>query len=496
MNTTAYFLGIDIGTQGARIVCVDHTGNKIAERQQSFALNTQSREEQSPIEWWSICRRLLGELAAEIRTPGVETITGARPGAPAIRGIAVTSTSGTVIPLDANNTPLHNALMYSDPRSAIAGERCKQIAQSFHPHGYTGFNASSGLSKMVWFTETFPEKAARIAKWIHAADYITGQLCGRWGITDETNALKSGYDPATGDWPDYLWQQLPVRRSWLPEVVPAGTPIGTIDTALAAQLGWADDIAVVAGMTDGCASQIAAGAVSPGDWNTTIGTTMVIKGVTRMQLRDPDDALYSHHHPQGFWMPGGASNTGADWITKEFSPADLPALETEAASLIPTGIIAWPLVQHGERFPFIAPQARGFAPSGLSAGQRFTAGMEGVAFLERYAYDRVRRLSGEPINGIFTAGGASKSNTWLTIRASILRLPIKKMTNDTGAAGAAILAASQTQYANLVEAGCAMTRLETIIHPNPELARRYDALYSQFIHTLQDKGYIKQGSYA
>ena len=43
--------------------------------------------------------------------------------------------------------------------------------------------------------------------------------------------------------------------------IPAGTPI-------------------IAGMTDGCAAQIGAGALEVGSWNSVLGTTLVLKGVT------------------------------------------------------------------------------------------------------------------------------------------------------------------------------------------------------------------------
>jgi sugar (pentulose or hexulose) kinase len=51
--------------------------------------------------------------------------------------------------------------------------------------------------------------------------------------------------------------------------------------SVAAMIGLPSDVQVVTGMTDGCASQVASGAVNVGDWNTTIGTTLVVKGVTR-----------------------------------------------------------------------------------------------------------------------------------------------------------------------------------------------------------------------
>lgn len=483
--TAPYFLGIDVGTQGVRVVLLDARGNAVGSCEKDFPLSDQSREEQSPVAWWQACRTCLKSLLAGAAAPiSLDHI----------KAMAVTSTSGTVIPLDARHQALHPALMYSDKRQAAEGEACREAALRHHPQGYTGFNASSGLSKMVWFARQFPEKARQIAHWVHAADYITGQLSGRWGITDYTNALKSGYAVEEGCWPAYIYQQLPIRKEWLPEVVPPGTPIGTLQPALAAELGLPASLQVVAGMTDGCASQIASGAVNPGDWNTTIGTTLVVKGVTRQQIRDPAGRLYNHRHPEGFWMPGGASNTGADWVAAEF-PEDLAALDAQAGQVIPSGRLAYPLRQEGERFPFIAPQARGFEPPGLSRLECFVANMEGVAYVERYAFEMIRQLSGEKVKAVFTAGGASNSDTWLTIRSNVLNLPIYKMRHVTGAVGAAILAASKTHFPSVIEAAKALTQIEKEVHPSPALREKYQILYRQFLLTLQEKGYIHDHQY-
>lgn len=478
-----YFLGIDIGTQGARVVLIDIEGNIVGSSEETFPLNNQSREEQSPNGWWEACLRSLKVLFTEAKsTIDLENIM----------AVSVTSTSGTVIPLDEDHNPLHNAIMYSDKRSADAGVLCQEMALFYHPDGYTGFNASSGLSKMVWFTQTYPDKTKKIEKWIHAADYIISRLSGRWGITDYTNALKSGYDLRNENWPAYLYEHLPLRKEWLPEVVPSGTPIGTISSSLAEQFGLSKNMQVVAGMTDGCASQVASGAVNPGEWNTTIGTTLVVKGVTTKEIKDPEGRLYNHRHPEGFWMPGGASNTGADWVTKEFSD-HLPEMERQSLELIPTGLMAYPLQQEGERFPFIAPQARGFLPEGLSPAQAFTANMEGVAYIERYAFEMIENLSGEKVKAVFTAGGGSKNNTWLTIRSNVLNLPIYKMKYVTGAVGAAILAASKTYFKSITGAASALTQIEKEITPANELAEAYNKSYKTFVEILHKKGYIQKG---
>ncbi|SKB82002.1 FGGY-family carbohydrate kinase [Dyadobacter psychrophilus] len=476
-----FFLGIDVGTQGVRVVLMNQDGQVKAAAEKRFELTAVSREEQSPELWWESCLSCLNDIVISAGK-NIDTKN--------VLSVSVTSTSGTVIPLDRENNVLHNALMYSDIRSEAEGEICKKAALQFNPEGYAGFNASSGLSKIVWFVKNFPDKAMQLATWVHATDFIIGKLCGNFRITDYTNALKSGFDVSRGLWPPYIHEHLPVKKAWLQEVVPSGTVIGTLLPELAEKLRL-PALKVVSGMTDGCASQVASGAVNPGDWNTTIGTTLVVKGVTVKEINDPLGRLYSHRHPEGYWMPGGASNTGADWITAGFSE-NLAELNEAAAQLIPTLESAYPLVQQGERFPFISNEARGFAPGGISRETLFAANMEGVAYIERIAYELIETLSKEKVRAIFTAGGASNSDTWLTIRANVLNKPVYKCGQISGAAGAAILAASATHYQTLREAAKAMTHMEKVVKPAAGLVEKYEIGYQNFLKELRKRNYFQE----
>jgi Sugar (pentulose and hexulose) kinases len=481
-----YFIGIDIGTQGARVVLVDATGNLLASASQNFPINDRWREEQSPLQWWNQCLLCLQQVIRQAK-PSVSLAN--------VRAISVTSTSGTIIPMGKNNKPLYNAIMYSDPRSASEARHCKEVALAAGSTGYTAFNASSGLPKMLWFINQFPDKVKEIGGFIHATDFIIGKLCGRFNVTDYTNALKSGYDVRHYNWPSYIWEQLPIQKEWLPQVQPSGATIATITHELANILELPHTVQVVAGMTDGCAAQVASGAVQVGDWNTTIGTTLVVKGVTTREINDPHGRLYCHRHPEGYWMPGGASNTGADWITQDFG-TDLDAINNEAAGLIPTPHLAWPLKQAGERFPFMAPQATGFYPDNISKAALFAANLEGVAYIERYAYEMIEQLSGEKLSAVYTAGGGSNSEVWLQIRSNVLQMPIYKMKHVTGAVGAAILAASKTHFDSIITATKALTQIEKEIHPRADWMDSYQQNYQRFINTLVQKGYIQHTTYA
>lgn len=475
----AYFLGIDVGTQGARVVLVDENGNLVSSGARKFALDERFREEQSPETWWTDCLAILHEIFTDLpKSINKADITAA----------SVTSTSGTMIPLDADNRPLHAALMYSDGRSFEQGLRCKEWAMKHVKDGYTGFNASSGISKMLWYTETYPDRVSHVAKWVHAADFIVGKLCGNYEVTDYTNVLKSGYDLEKMEWPAYITEEIGLKKSWLQDVVPSGAVVGSLLEDWAEQWGI-PQIDVVVGMTDGCASQVASGAVKPGDWNTTIGTTLVIKGVTKKKVVDPLGRVYSHRHPEGFWMPGGASNTGADWISLDFQ-ADLAALNAAAERLIPTGKIAWPLKQEGERYPIAAPQARAIVPQHILPEELYTANLEGVAFVERFAYEVLEELSGEVLRSVYTAGGGSNSDVWLKIRAAVLNVPIYKCKDASGALGAAIMAACGTYYNGLTEAVERMTTKEKEVLPDAILGDLYEKQYQQFKTKLKALGYL------
>lgn len=477
-------LGIDIGTQGVRTALIDGQGHLIGRTQRSFDLTSESRMEQSPEEWWTTCVHSLKELTAGLTT---------KINKDQIHSLTVTSTSGTVIPLNKDHKVLHNALMYSDPRSAEQGKRIQITAQQFLSGGYTGFTSSSGLAKMIWFIENFPGKADKIAHWVHAADYITGKLSGVWKVTDYTNAFKSGYDISGMEWPSYLFDQLGLKRDWMPNVLASGTPIGKLRGAVALETGLPSEIVVTTGCTDGCASQIASGATKVGDWNTTIGTTMVIKGVTSRRILDPLGRLYSHRHPQGYWMPGGASNTGADWVSNEFAD-ELEVLNSEAETITPTGELSYPLRQAGERFPFVCPEATGFEAAGLNKLQRYVSNMEGVAYIERMAYEMIQNEFGEKVSRVYTAGGGSKSDVWLRIRSSALGMSVYKMKYASGAFGAAVLGASQTGFTNLSEAGSAMVQMEKRIDPVKSWQIQYNDHYQRFLDLLQHKGYTQRNS--
>jgi sugar (pentulose or hexulose) kinase len=419
------WLGIDLGTQSVRVVAVSETGRVLAQSSQPLTSHrTGSRHEQDAEEWWrataSACRAVLRDLPA-----------------PAIRGLAVDGTSGTILLADRAGKALTPGLMYDDVRA-------EDEARTINRAGSFGYQMqpSWALPKLLWLLRH--HSPAGYARLLHQVDFITTRLAGHEIATDSSNALKSGYDLERERWPHEALSQLGVPDDILPAVVRPGTQLGGVCRTAAGITGLPAGTPIFAGMTDGCAAQIAAGALQVGSWNSVLGTTLVLKGVTPGPLRDPAGIVYSHRSPDGDWLPGAASSTGAGVLPQHFPGRDLDALSERAASREPAAVIAYPLVGRGERFPFCAPDAQGFV-LGDAADEidLYAALLQGVAFIERLCFDYLALL-GAPVDGdLMVTGGATRSRYWCQLRADILGRAVRLPENPEPAVGMAVLAASR-----------------------------------------------------
>ncbi|QBD76505.1 hypothetical protein EPA93_10985 [Ktedonosporobacter rubrisoli] len=486
-----YVIGLDMGTQGVRCLAVTAEGAVLARASVPLpaqALLTAAKTfEQQPEEWWQATARALAQLSAQLRAANIAVEGGV--------ALCVSGTSGTFVPLDAAHQPLRPALMYSDARAVDEVAICNtQLAELTESMGYR-FNASFALPKLLWLARHEAQTWERTAMVAHQADYLVGRLTDVWGISDYTNVLKTGYDLLSDSYPDALSHILSSPAERLPRIVAPGTPIAPLRPEVAAELGLNANMLVVAGLTDGCASQFAAGASEPGTWVSSLGTTLTIKGVSATLIKDKQGRLYCHRHPERGWLPGGASSTGGEVLARNFANVDLAAYDGRAASLLPTNLLSYPLVRRGERFPFVAPQAEGFqiAPAGsvdIPAELAYAAALEGVALVERLAFEVVGEL-GAPVKGAIRAvGGASQSQLWLRIRASVSQRPFVVPAIADPAMGVAVLAAAGRLHADLGSATRAMVQISQEVQPDPAWISQYEERYSRFKDELRQRGYL------
>lgn len=127
---------------------------------------------------------------------------------------------------------------------------------------------------------------------LHQADWLAFLLHGQLGISDYHNALKLGYDVEELKYPEWLEKlQIPIQ---LPKVLTPGTPIAELRPEIADKFGFSRDCLVCAGTTDSIAAFLASGAKLPGEAVTSLGSTLVLKLLSRTRVEDARYGIYSH----------------------------------------------------------------------------------------------------------------------------------------------------------------------------------------------------------
>lgn len=411
-------LGIDIGTSGVRIAAVDEGDRMIALASTAMPAPERSggHTRQEPSIWWEAVTATLADL-------------GRRMDLSLVQAVAVDGTSGTILPVDEAGHPCGPASLYNDVAEPDTVARVEATA----PADSAARGRTSALARAIDALAAVP-RAHRI---LHQADWIAGRLMRRFDISDENNALKTGYDPLERGWPAWI-EAAGLAVAQLPRVVPAGTAIGVVDGASGS--GLRTGTRVVAGTTDGCAAFLATGAAQPGDGVSSLGTTLVLKLLSDRPIAAPQFGLYSHRIGDS-WLAGGASNSGGAALLAHFSADRMAALEPALHPAQPTGLDYYPLPGPGERFPLNDPKlvAR-LTPRPSEDAVFFQGLLEGIAAIETLGYSRMRELGGPALRSVRSVGGGTRNRAWTAIRQRLLGVPLLEPTHAEAACGAARLA--------------------------------------------------------
>ncbi len=404
-------LGIDLGTSGVRAALATAAGEPAG----SAAAPLAAEARRDPARLWAAVEAALDGVRDRLAT---------------VRAVAVDGTSGTILPVDAGGEPTGTLLLYNDPaepRDVVAVARVM-------PADSAAGGATSPLARAL---RLHREGASRL---LHEADWVAGRLLGRFDASDANNALKTGYDPRAGAWPDWI-EAAGLPLAMLPgRVAEPGEALGTVAPGMAARVGLPPDAVVAAGTTDGCASFLATGAAEIGDGVTALGSTLAIKLLCDAPVFAPEYGIYSHRL-LGCWLAGGASNTGSAALARFFTPGRLAALSERINPERPSGLDYYPLPNHGERFPVNDHDLPSRTEPRPADDVLFLHGLlEGIAQVEALGYRRLRELGGPPLRRVLSVGGGAANPVWTQLRTKALGVPVAAVPGREAAFGTALLA--------------------------------------------------------
>ena len=421
------YLGLDFGTSGVRAAVIDDQRREVAAARVSLPAPDllDGRPAQDPNLWWHSLENCLDRLSI--------CLAGTKRNLSEVAAVSVDGTSGTLLLADSRLQPVTSALMYNSSRFRDEARAIDSVA----PRNSIARGQSSALARLLYLQSLPAAKEAAFA--LHQADWIAARLTGKGGTSDENNALKTGYDLATGNWPEDLLEKLKVRMELLPDVLPAGQVIGTVQKSVCDQFGFGRGTLVTAGTTDSIAAFIASGASRVGEGVTSVGTTLVIKLLSDVPVSDARLGVYSHRIFET-WLAGGASNAGGGALLKEFSLDRMAELSDQIDPETESGLHYYPLPERGERFPVADPDLDPVLTPRPKSDALFLQGLfEGLANIERSGYDALGALGAPDVTNVISVGGGAGNRTLMRIRERILGCAVSAASADA-AIGSAVIA--------------------------------------------------------
>ncbi len=430
-----FYIGIDFGTTGARLIMIDAELRVIYEVEHPFLAPAITDD------WPSIWKTTLFDLIQKIPDKLRRQVS----------RIAINGTSATVLLCDPTGIPVDAPIFYHDSRGTEVIEQVRAIAPPNHPVQ----SATSSLAKLLWWQTqiktTTINKKLNTNDWktqplyfLHQADWLGFLLHGNLGISDYHNSLKLGYDLENFCYPQWLIQglqnHLEINRPQLPKVVAPGTAIASVTRPIANRLGLSENCVICAGTTDSIAAFLASGATVPGEAVTSLGSTLVLKLLSQTPVNHARYGIYSHRLGN-LWLNGGASNTGGAVLRHYFNDQQLQQLSSQIDPTQTSLLDYYPLLQTGDRFPINDPElAPRLEPRPANDVDFLHGLLESMARIEAKGYNLLQDLGATPLTRVYTAGGGAKNSVWTMLRQRYLGVTMAQPTHTAAAYGTALLA--------------------------------------------------------
>jgi xylulokinase len=445
-------VGLDVGTTGAKALAVSATGEVVARAERQYPLSTPRPgwSEQDPEDWVRAAEEVLAEL-------------------PEADAVGLSGQMHGLVCLDGANRVLRPAILWNDGRTE---EECREIEERVglaRLIELTGNRALTGFTapKLLWLRKHEPQTYTRIESILLPKDYVRLRLFGERAIDAADASGTLLFDVAHRRWSEEVCAALEVPTEWLPP---------------------AHESTEIGGAGDQAAAAVGVGVVEPGPLSVVLGTSGVVFSALPAFAADPEARAHTFCHAvPGVWHAMGVMLSAAgslrwlhdivgDSYDRLVSDAEAWAPGTEGLTFLP--------YLAGERTPHADSGARG-AFTGLSIrhdrGALARGVLEGVAYALRDSLEVLRVLGVEPTVGRVSGGGA-RSDLWLKIVASVLRLPLERMENEDGSAfGAALLGGVRSGvFASAQEAVAACVRARETVDPDEAWADVYDSGYERF----------------
>ena len=491
-----YVIGCDIGSQSLKTILISIEGKICGETSASYPIEypQPTWAQQDPAAWMDALVEAVRSLLAGNNVHPQQIVA-----------LGLDAQVDGVVPVDSDGKPLYPAMIWMDRRAVAQCEMASKRISRETTFQITGLNLDPYhvAPKIRWLADNEPYLFERAASYLLPGSYVAFKLTGELGV-DYSNASSTMLmDVQTRAWSQHMCDAFEIPMDRLPPIYPATQVLGTLQQAVAEELGLHPSTKVVLGSGDEHAACLGAGVIEPGLVCDIAGTAEPVCASSSSALFDDSGLVETHCHADPeLWLlenPGFVSGANYRWFRDQFSieetqraqreGMDAYALLDNGAETVPPGsdgLIMLPCLM-GAMAPTWNALARGTFMGFTLAHRRehfSRAILEGSAYAVRDITDQMLRM-GLPLREIRAVGGGARSPLWRQIKADVTGLPVTLAnTIETTALGAGILALTGSGLiGSLSEALSLTTHVVETREPNPQNRRAYEEYYQLYRDT-------------
>ncbi|MGA2642616.1 MAG: FGGY family carbohydrate kinase [Spirochaetia bacterium] len=486
------FLGLDVGTTGCKAVAVDGDGRVIAQAYRDYPLVSPQpgwNELDSGLLWKSI----IAVISAAARQTGTDPV----------RAVSVSSQGEAVAPVGKLGDTLYNFIVTFDNRTepqVCWWEKKLDRKALFRMTGMP-LHPMYSINKILWIRENRPELYAEAWKFLCIEDFVIFKLSAITAIDYSLAARTMCFDVSHKEWSEKILSLADVDAGLLSETMPSGSPVGTVRSDLAGEMGLGKGVVVATGGHDQPCGSLGAGAVRPGMVMNAIGTSDVLcptleKPVLTADMMRNNYCCYPHvlrdvYTSITFNLTGGLllrwyrDTLCQDEVREAHrTHADPYEIIIGRASPQPVDLYVLPHFV-GSGTPTLDSRSHG-AIVGITL--QTTKGDLTRALLDSNNYDVRLNLDtlrgvGVPVEELRVIGGGSKSAAWLQMRADVLGTPLSvPQVSEAASYGAAILAGVSVGHFPDARAGAqSWVKVARTYQPDMGMHEKYAGRYANYL---------------
>lgn len=429
-----------------------------------------------------------------------------------LHAVGLTGQYGSLVPVGHDGQAVGRCLMWSDHRGAeYAREAVGGPAFGWAPDvalqgiRYTGFVPSvtgeTRLGHELWLRSCRPEILSRTDVLLEPVDYLGLRLTGRAAATVASSLTDALVDTRPGRPPrhvPWLVQRYGHDPALLPDLLPTGSVLGTIQSSVAVEIGVRAGAPVVCGFPDVHAAVVGSGATRDYQVHLTVSTTswqtcrVPFKRVNLRTyltsipgLEAGSYLVWNDQASAGYCLEWWRDRLGevagmGDSAGKSYEDV-LALAATAAPGSGGTVFLPW---LRGERSPVDDRLARaGFVnlSARTTVADMSRAVLEGVAMNARWLSEALERFIRRPVPSMRVLGGGARSDLWCQVLADVLGRPLERVADPMNAQvrGAALLALVGVGDISLEQAADRVPVIDRFL-PEPGSPEVYDPLFEEF----------------